>query len=122
MTNDQTELGGFVHYFSNEPVEGDLKFLTEPIFPIQVGIHEPKEDRTSKMHFHKFFVEFFYVERGYITITFADSRFEHEVTKTINQGESFLMFPGVAHTVFLPKGCRVLEVHQGPYVDDKIWK
>lgn len=120
---DQFEKGihQFVQFLPKREVEGNLDFITDPKLPIQVGIHEPKEDRTTRRHLHKFFIELFYVERGSMTVEFSDSKFEQKVKKVINQGDWFIMFPCVGHTVFLPKGCRVIEVHQGPFVDDKLF-
>lgn len=111
----------FIEYFPKKEIEGNIEYMTAHHLPIQFGIHEPKEDRWSRLHLHKFFVEFFYVEKGYIDIEFTDRNFKLLDTKRVEAGDSFVMFPGTGHRVFLPKGCRVLEFHQGPFVDDKIF-
>ncbi len=121
MEEFKERLCQFVHHIPKREVVGDLDFVTDPKLPIQVGIHEPKEDRVTRLHLHKYFIEFFYVERGSMTVTFTDSTFKERVTKVINQGDMFVMLPHIGHTVLLPKGCRVIEIHQGAYVDDKIF-
>lgn len=122
MEKFEESIQKFVHVFPKRPVEGNLDYVTDASYPIQAGIHEPKEDRVSRMHLHKFFSEFFYIEKGYITVTFTDSTFKQKVVKTFNEGDMFIMYPGIGHSVFLPKGCRVIEFHQGPYVDDKLFE
>lgn len=121
MEKPRTNLQDFVHYYAAKPIEGNLEYITDPKLPLQFGIHEPKEARTSKMHFHKYFVEFFYVERGEIVIDFTDNNFNPIASKTVKQGDSFVMLPGIGHAVHFPAGCRVIEVHQGAYVDDKVF-
>jgi mannose-6-phosphate isomerase-like protein (cupin superfamily) len=121
MEKFEDRLSQFVYHIPKREVVGNLDFVTDPKLPIQVGIHEPKEDRVTRLHLHKFFIEFFYVERGSMTVTFTDSTFKERVTKVINQGDMFVMLPHIGHTVELPKGCRVIEIHQGPYVDDKLF-
>lgn len=111
----------FVHYYEARPVEGNLDYITDSKLPLQFGIHEPKEARVSRLHFHKFFVEFFYVEKGEITIDFTDNKFKPIGSRVVKQGDSFVMFPGIGHAVHFPIGCRVIEVHQGPYIDDKVF-
>lgn len=122
MEKFEGNIQNFVHYFPKREVIGNLDYITDSSLPIQFGIHEPKEDRVSKIHFHKFGTEFFYVERGEIFINFTDNKFNPIGSKYIKQGDSFVMYPGIGHEVHLPKGCRVIEVHTGPYVDDKVFR
>lgn len=121
MVKTETELREFVHFLPKREVVGDLDYVTEPSLPVQFGIHEPKQERTSKIHYHKFGTEFFYVERGYIRIKFTDRDFNVLGEKTLQEGDAFVMYPSIGHEVYFPAGCRVIEVHQGPYVDDKVF-
>lgn len=114
-------LDEFLIELPQKNIEGNLQYFTETKHPIQFGVHEPKEDRWSRIHFHKFYCEFFYVERGEIIVEFTDSFFGSRERRTYKQGDAFIMMPGVGHAVFFPKGCRVIEVHQGPFVEDKVF-
>jgi quercetin dioxygenase-like cupin family protein len=98
-----------------------LDYVTDSNLPIQFGIHEPKKERISRIHYHKFGTEFFYVEKGWIKIKFTDRDFNVLGERVLNEGDAFVMYPSIGHEVYFPSGCRVIEVHQGPYADDKVF-
>lgn len=99
-------------------VEG-LKFFTPDYFPLQIGMHEPKTDRVVKMHRHNNIMEYMYVEKGKVEIDLMKKDGNHE-TYTLNEGDSVIIDRSW-HGLRMPAGCRVLEVKQGPYSDDKIF-
>lgn len=108
------------YLFPKKEVDG-LDFFTANYLPLQVGMHEPKEDKVSKFHRHTQIAELLYVEKGEIIVTLTDDNWNEKEKKTLTQGESILLLGG-GHQVEIKKGTRLLEVKQGPYVDDKIWK
>jgi len=118
--------------FPSRMFVNELRFLTPPEYPLQIGLIQPKETREVKAHKHvntpddmKFncqMQEFIYVIEGEVEAIIYDDNFKDICTIDLKKGDSILQIAG-GHSFKIKKGARLLEVKQGKYLDDdKIFK
>ncbi|MDQ5893185.1 MAG: hypothetical protein QG640_196 [Patescibacteria group bacterium] len=108
-----------------------LCFPTPLDYPLQIGWHTQKAQRTVPLHRHpdlKYNVvnsqEFLYVEKGKVSVKLTDKNWKLVKKINLEKGDSILITGG-GHEVTIGKNTSILEVKQGPYPGDayaKIYK
>jgi len=115
-----------IFYSKKIDAGGSIKFLTPSDYPLQIGLIEYAEGKKVNPHIHRDLrynvnttQEFIYVEKGDGVLVSVYTKNWEEVERIIMSAGDFVLFVAGGHSLDIPKGCRILEVKQGPYPGDK---
>lgn len=110
--------------FKKIEVPEGIRFLTESKDEFQVGAMERPKGYIVPPHSHprgervmQGFSEFLYIEKGSIKVAVFDDEWDELKTEVLNPGD-FLLFMRGGHSIEVLEDCRMIEVKQGPYVDE----
>lgn len=106
--------------------EKGIRFLTPTDYPLQIGLLEHPKKKIVPPHIHRNLhynvnttQEFLFVQKGSdIEVTIFSDEWKCMEKISMSSGDSILFVSG-GHSLIIPKGCKILEVKQGPYPGDK---
>lgn len=100
------------------------KFYTHPTAPMQVGTIKHRAGRMIEPHWHRNIprvvqrtTEVLLVVSGIIEVNLYDAEWKLLRSKAILSGEAVVMFSG-GHGFRVIDDCEIIEVKQGPYLEE----
>jgi hypothetical protein len=130
MVKEQAVMRNVIHnnetyavIVTSEDFEPGTKFVSDPGWPLQLGLLMPTAGHVIQAHVHLphearlagLTQEFLFVVSGKMEVKFYDELGEHFHAETIVQGEGLLQVKG-GHAFRFLEDARLLEVKQGPYL------
>jgi hypothetical protein len=108
---------------TKEDFQPGVRFVSEPAWPLQVGLLMPPAGHAIAAHAHlphearctRLTQEFLFVVSGAMDVDFFDESGQRFHTETVHEGEALLHIQG-GHAFRFPEGSRILEVKTGPYL------
>lgn len=106
-------------------IKKGVDFVTDEKDLLQVGFLNHKKNHIIKSHIHqkknrvvKYCTEVLLIEEGKVKIKFFDNKsFDIKKDKILNKGDVIVLFQG-GHGFKVLKKTKIVEVKQGPYVED----